>query len=203
MSSKRKTFYLNSDKDKPITAGGVILFRIIKNDIELLLADTRGTFEDLGGCVDKLDKDILTTVAREAFEESNELLNKRKIKSRLKAETPVYVEKMKYVVYVIEANDDEKKLASGDFGSIEHHDQIERTIKWIPLSILIIPEIFRDKLNWRIKNRKIFDKIKEKKEDKKINSNLFNSDSDKRENIIKKKVKSEDTLKKKVKSTKT
>lgn len=174
---KRKTFYLNGDKEKPITAGGVMIYRLCNNDIEVLLADTRGTFEDLGGRVDNNDKDILSTVAREAFEESNELLNKRKIKSRLKTAQFIYVEKMKYVVYIIPANSDEKKLTSSDFGNIEKHDQIARKIKWFPLSILIKSEIFKEKLNWRIKNRKIFDILKQIKDENTINISIFSSSS--------------------------
>lgn len=177
MPETRKSFYLNSDEEKPITAAGVIIYKHHNDDIHLLLVDSRGTYEDLGGRVDKKDKDVLTTAAREAFEESNELLNKRKIKARLKTAPFVYVEKMKYMVYIIPANSDEKNLTSDDFGDTETHDNIKRTIKWFSLSMLTKPEIFKDKLNWRIKNRKIFDILKEIKNENKINIGIFSTTS--------------------------
>ena len=178
MTDKRKIFYLDSDESKPVTAGGVIVYRMVNGRMELLLADTRNNFEDLGGQSDKKDKDIISMVAREANEESNELLNKRKVKNRLKKDTPIYVEKMKYVVYIIEANKEEKNLKSTDFGNKEIHDNVYRKIKWYPIEALTIPEIFKHKLNWRIKNRKIFDKLKEIKESKRISSSMFSSTSD-------------------------
>lgn len=173
MTDKRKTLYLDSDENKPVTAAGVLIYRFVKGDMEILMADTRGTFEDLGGRVDKKDKDIVSTASREAFEESNEKLNKRKIKSRLKEAPVVYVEKMKYVIYIIQANDDEKSLVTKDFGEIETHDNIPRTIKWIPVKSIIF-----DKLNWRIKNKKIFDILKSIKNDQQINIGIFSTSSD-------------------------
>lgn len=174
MKEQRKTFYLDNEESKPITAGGVMIYRFNNNDIEVLLADTRGTFEDLGGCVDKKDKDIMSTVAREAFEESNELLNRKKIRTRLKTAKYVYVPKMKYLVYLIPANSEETKLVSSDFGDIEKHDNISRKINWYPLNILKRADIFKEKLNWRIKNRKIYDTLKEIKDSNKINITIFN-----------------------------
>ena len=150
---KRKSFYLDKDTDKPLYAGGVILYRFVKNNMELLLADSRGAYEDLGGCIDQEDKDIFTTVAREAYEESNKLLSKSKIKKRLKEAPYMYATKSKYVVYIIEANDDEVKLKSSDFGNKELHDDIFRTISWVPLEKFLLPEVVKYKLNWRLKNK--------------------------------------------------
>jgi predicted NUDIX family NTP pyrophosphohydrolase len=174
MSEKRKTFYLNSDESKPVTSAGVLLYRYIKGNMEVLMADARGTFEDLGGIVDTKDKDIMSTATREAFEESNGLINKRKLKSRIKTAPFVYVEKMKYVVYIVKANNDEKNLTMADFGKIEVHDNIPRTIQWFPVNKIIF-----DKLNWRIKNRKIFDTLKEIKNEDSISVGIFStSDED-------------------------
>ena len=49
----RKTFLLNDDEDMIVSAGGVILYRVKKGNVELLIAESRGLYEDLGGCVDK------------------------------------------------------------------------------------------------------------------------------------------------------
>lgn len=178
MSNKdKKTFYLNKDKEKPITAGGVIIYRFVSGNMELLMADTRGNYEDLGGRCDKVDKDICTTVAREASEESNELLDKRSIKKRLKDEIPIYMPKMKYVVFVIEATKEEAKLVSSDFGDKELHDDIERKIKWIPLDIVQSKEIFKDRLAWRLKSRNLMEKLKSIKSESKITISLFKTPS--------------------------
>ena len=180
-NDKRKTFFLNKDKEKPITAGGVILYRFVKNNMELLLADSRGVYEDLGGCVDDNDKNIYDTVSREAYEESNKLLSKTKIKNRLKDAPSMYAPKSKYVVYIIEANHDESMLKCTDFGEKELHDDIFRKIRWIPLDTFLLPEIIKHKLNWRLKNTILFNNLKAIKNNKNLDINLFSaskSDSD-------------------------
>jgi hypothetical protein len=190
-NDKRKTFYLNKDKEKPITAGGVILYRFVKNNMELLLADSRGAYEDLGGCVDDNDKNIYETVSREAYEESNKLLSKTKIKNRLKDAPSMYAPRSKYVVYIIEANGDEAMLKCADFGEKELHDDIFRKIRWIPLDTFLLPETIKHKLNWRLKNTILFSKLKEIKNNKNLDINLFSasksdSDTDSEEEVPKK-----------------
>lgn len=160
MSDKRKTFYLNSDKEKPVTAGGVIIYRFVAENVELLLADTRGNFEDLGGRADQKDDDIVNTVAREAYEESNKILSKKEIMKRLNEVQPIYIEKTKYALFIIPALEKEVRLVGSDFGDREIHDDIERTIKWIPLAVFLLPEIIKNKLNWRLKSKQVFDRLK-------------------------------------------
>lgn len=175
----RKTFYLDDDESKPVTAAGVIIYRFNSGVMEVLLADTRGTFEDLGGRADNDDKDIMSVAAREAHEESNELLSKTKIKNRLKKATPIYGgTKMKYVIYIIEANEDEAKLKSSDFGDKENHDNIKRKIKWFPVDKISTAEMFKEKLNWRIKNRKIFDLLSTIKKQHKVTIDLFSTEDE-------------------------
>lgn len=172
---KRKIFYLSDDK--PIMSGGLLLYRFIKNEMELLLVEGRGFYEDLGGRVDDDDKDIFSTVSREAFEESNELLNKRSIKSRIKNAPYVYVPKYKYIVYILKANENEASLKSKDFGTKEIHDDIHRTIKWINLDTFLMPEIIKHKLNFRLKSSQLFNKLKEIRNDKKLDYNMFTDSS--------------------------
>jgi hypothetical protein len=183
--SKKKLFYVNDDKDKPITSGGVIIYRFIKNNMELLLSDTRNNYEDLGGMIDEKDKDILSTIAREAFEESNNLLKKTTIKTRLKKSNYIYVPKCKYIIYIIKANSLEEKLSSLDFGDKEIHDNIDRKIKWIPLDIFLLPETIKYKLNWRLKSKLLYDKLKEIKNDVKLDINMFSSSQVDEENEVK------------------
>lgn len=175
----KKTFYLDDDKKQQVTSGGVLLYRFVKGNMELLLVESRGGLEDLGGQIDNDDKDIYSTVAREANEESNELLSKITIKRRIKKAQFAYIEKSKYVVYVIEADKKEIKLSSSDFGDTELHENILRKIKWIPLDIFLLPDIIKHKLNWRLKNRALFDILKQIKNDKKCDINMFSESSSK------------------------
>ena len=173
----RKTFYLDKEKEKPVTAGGVILYRFVKKNMELLLVEGRGVYEDLGGRTDNDDKDIYTTVAREASEESNNLLSKSKIKKRIKVAPYIYMAKCKYVIYVIKADENEEKLISSDFGEKEEHDDVFRKVKWIPVDTFLLPDIIKHKLNFRLKSKALFDKIKEIINDKKLDGNMLSDSS--------------------------
>jgi len=169
----KKIFYFNDDEEKPVTAGGAIIYKIVNNKIKLLLADTRGNYEDLGGRCDLSDRNIYSTIAREVFEESNGLLDKKLIKKRLKKTTPIYIPKSKYLVFIIRATEDESNLICSDFGDIEIHDNIKRKIKWLDLKFIESKVIFNDKLAWRLKNRKLIEKIKLEAYDIKITANFF------------------------------
>lgn len=170
----KKIFYLNKHEEKPVGAGGVILYRFINGiNMELLLVESRGNYEDFGGCVDDEDDTIIDTVAREAYEESNKLLKIKSIKKRLNDAQFAYSERSKYVVYVICANEREEQLNSDDFGDIEIHDNISRKVKWIPLDVFLAKEVIQYKLNWRLKNKTLFDILKNIKNDKKNSINLF------------------------------
>jgi hypothetical protein len=168
---------LDADKEKPVTAGGVILYRFQKKNMELLLVEGRGVFEDLGGVADEADRDIHSTVSREAWEESNELLSKITIKKRIKESSYVYMPRCKYVVYVIPATKSEEKLTSTDFGDKEEHDNFYRKIKWIPVDTFLSKDIIDHKLNFRLKNGALFNKIKEIKNDKKLDHNMLSDTS--------------------------
>jgi hypothetical protein len=173
---KRKTFYIDDDEDKPITAGGVIIYRFGKKGMELLLVESRGTYEDLGGRVDDEDKNIYTTVSREAYEESNYLLNKSSIKKRIKKKPRfAYAKRSKYIVYMIESTEEEADLVSKEFGDRELHDDILRKIKWIPLKKFLSNEIVQYKLNFRLKNAILFNILKDIEKDKKNDFNMFSN----------------------------
>lgn len=176
----QKLFYLNDEHDKPISAGGIIIYKFDHGNMLLLLQESRGSpsrcsgnIEDLGGLVDKDDEDIYDTISREAKEETNNILSKSKIKKRIKLSPFAYTPRSKYVIYVIEANDFEKNLVSDDFGTREEHDDFERIIKWIPLNLFLTPEFIKHKLAWRLRNGQLFNILKKIDNDKKISSNMF------------------------------
>jgi hypothetical protein len=176
MSKKKdkKLFYYNDDENLPITSGGVIIYKFNSDGLmELLLSDTRGGFEDLGGLCEFKDKNIQSTAAREASEESNKILNKNSIKKRIKNQQPIYIKKSKYIIFIIQATPEEEKLICKDFGDKEIHDNILRKIKWLPLTEFLTPEIIKYKMNWRIKHRQIFDKLKSIKNNSSITKDMF------------------------------
>lgn len=173
----RKIFSITLENGEiaDITAGGVILYRIINNKVELLLATNRHKYEDLGGRTDNEDKDISNTISREVYEESNKLINKQsilnRIKSRIKRKDYILSKTSKYLLFIIPANHNESKLESKQFGDKEIHDNIPRTICWVPISEFLDPETIKNKLNFRLKNRNIFEYIKKLKTIDNINNN--------------------------------
>jgi len=162
---KTKTIFLikpndpNAD-DVEVSAGGVILYRIKDGELQLLLMTNRGKLEDLGGTSEKKDKDIFHTVAREVSEESNRLIDKKSILNRIRNSEYILSRTSKYIIFIIKANDDESKLNSEQFGDREIHDDIPRTIDWVPASEFLKSETIKNKLNFRLKNRNVFEYIK-------------------------------------------
>jgi 8-oxo-dGTP pyrophosphatase MutT (NUDIX family) len=155
----RKTFYINDNESVcPVMAAGVLIYKVKKNIVSVLLSKSRDVYEDLGGRVDLDDDTIFDTVVREAFEETNENIDKSKIKKRLKTAEHFYTKKSKYVVYLIKANNKEKKLKSVDFGEKEIHDNIYRKIKWTKIYDMM--DSSKIKLNFRLLNKKLLDKLK-------------------------------------------
>lgn len=175
---KTPTFYFDKEKqEKPIRAGGVILYRFNKTTIDLLIAENRGFYEDLGGCTDEGDKDIYHTVAREAYEESNKLIKRKRLIKRLKESYPIYNARSKYVIFVVKATDKEAKLKSSDFGDMEIHDGIKRKIKWIKLDEFMMKDVISIKLNFRMKHRDLFTKLNSIKIDKQLSKSMFSKSS--------------------------
>lgn len=156
----KKIFYFNNDERLKILAGGIILYRMKKNDIELLLIDSHGNFEDLGGKSEKDDEEIYDMIAREAHEESNYLLDKESIKSRLKESYCSYITHSKYIVYLVEATKEEAELTTEKFGEKEIHTDIQRQIRWIPLKVFLNKNIIKHKVTIRLKNNNFFDMVR-------------------------------------------
>lgn len=175
LESERPTFSLGDSENRPIKAGGVLLYRFNKNSMELLLIESRNVYEDLGGRTDAKDKNIYKTVSRELYEESNKLLKKKDIYKRIKdtSAISIYIPGSKYIIFIIKATPDEAMLTSNDFGDKEFHDNISRKIKWVPLKELLMPEIINSKLNWRLKHYILFQKLKQIQTDNILSKNIF------------------------------
>ena len=152
---RRKTFILNNDNNKIISAGGALIYKIENNNPFLLLININNKYEDLGGKVDNDDTNIYDTVTREIYEESNGLVYNN-IKTRLMNSPHVYISHSKYLLFITQAILTESHLKKEDFGDKEIHDNIARTIDWIPINDFLDNDTISKKLNPRLKNKFLF-----------------------------------------------
>lgn len=165
MPKEKITFEL--EDGEIVTSGGVIIYKYNddKKTINLLLLKDDKHIEDIGGCIDEEDKNIYNTISREVYEETNGIIDKKNIKQRIKKADYVYTPRSKYVIFIVHATKTEYNLKQKDFGDIEEHDNIKRKIKWYSLH-----EFYSDKnmekVNWRMKNTKLYKKLNEIKERK-------------------------------------
>jgi hypothetical protein len=160
--NKRPTFYHKiNTKSFPIRAGGVLFYRKINNKVDLLLIhnEIRNYYEDFGGTTDKKDNSIQDTISREVDEESNGKFNTEDIKTRLAFARQAYTYQCKYLMYFVKVNHTEAKLTKEDFGDMEIHDGIKRTIDWHPLEEVLTDEFIK-KLNPRLNNDYMLKQLK-------------------------------------------
>jgi len=132
----RPTFYYMNDQTKPIRAGGVLLFKYKKSNVELLMIKKTHqlTYEDIGGKTSIYDNDIYETITREVSEETNNLINSNIIKKQIFSSKCVYMPHAKYLLIIVKANHYERKLKEKDFGDKEINDDIDRTLEWVNLN---------------------------------------------------------------------
>jgi hypothetical protein len=153
----RPTFL--TDANEPIRAGGVIIYRIIDNKMEILLQSklnnmNKPIYEDIGGRTDSVDITILDTISREVSEETNEVINQNIIRSQIyKSTNKLYHVKTKYLLYFVEANIYEAKLKPHYFGTMEQGDNILRSIEWVNINRI-------DSISIHIRLKLIIDDIK-------------------------------------------
>ena len=150
-SKDRPTFYYKMDGELyTIRAGGVLFYKKVDDYVKLLMIRNRGKLEDFGGCTDVMDTDIYDTFSREVEEESNKVFNKEDIKKRLGGLEPIMIKISKYLLFLMPLTEEEKKLKEADFGSIEFHDDINRTVEWIDAEKFNDIE-FQNELNFRLR----------------------------------------------------
>jgi hypothetical protein len=128
----RKIFCL--DDNNKIYAGGALLYKYKNNSLYLLMGHPKieKYYEDIGGKVDKCDDTIYDTIIRETSEETNNVINLTK--KQLDESIFYYNNRGKYIISLIEANDEQQKMITLDFGNTELHDCIERTIHWVNIN---------------------------------------------------------------------
>jgi hypothetical protein len=151
--------------DNPINAGGVIFYKFTKNNMKILLINSKRFIEDLGGTAEVIDDSIYDCVAREVEEESNKVFKKNNILKRIKKSDFLYMPKSKYIVFFVKCTKKEENLKSINFGKKEIHDDIDRTVRWYSLKIVLTSEII-GRLNYRIRNGSVFKKLRDIRDDK-------------------------------------
>jgi 8-oxo-dGTP pyrophosphatase MutT (NUDIX family) len=174
--SQRTTMYLNSDSAKPVTAAGALIYKKIGKNMMVLVIESNAQYEDIGGKIDPEDADIASAAAREIEEETNGQIKSDDVIDRLNSASYIYVPKSKYLIYLIEASDKEKKLKRSDFGDREEHDGYDRVIGWISREELAKPATIH-KLNWRMRSKALFEKLADIEKNSKLKKNLFGNKS--------------------------
>lgn len=170
---KRHILYYDDDTDKQVTAAGVLIYKIENGKMALLLVEKEGKYEDIGGKVERGDDTIISVVMREVEEETNGVITGEDIRTRLIKAPYVYVGLSKYVVYIIEANEEERALEKEKFGSREKFTDKSRTIKWINLETIKDLIYQKYKINWRLKSGSLMDKLTNIEKGVKFNKSLF------------------------------
>lgn len=177
LTNERKTIFYEDDPTKPVTAAGVILYRISGKAMELLLIYSRNKLEDIGGKIDKIDETIEEAAAREVEEETNGQVTADQIIDRLNSAASnqkVYVKNSKYLIYLIKATDDERELEKDDFGEYEDHDKIRRDIQWIARDRVFSTSFIRGgKLNYRLRSKVLKDSLIHLEKCKKFTKSMF------------------------------
>jgi len=137
---------------KEVKASGTLIYKFDnENKMKLLLIKSNGKYEDIGGKIEKEDKDVYDIADREMKEETNNVIFN--IKDRLIKGQNIYLQKCKYVLFIIEASDNELKLKKQNFNEKELNN--EKTISWIDKSYL--KNTIKYKLNYRLRHKIIFD----------------------------------------------
>lgn len=142
-----------------IKAGGILFYRYneITNENDFLLINSRNNYEDFGGRTDQVDSNIIDTISREVYEESNCIFEKDFIIKKIENnDEKIYIPYCKYLLYIVKLDD---FYEIKDFGDTEIHDNIKRTCEWIPQS-KFMENAFIKKLNFRLKYFKVLNHIK-------------------------------------------
>ena len=148
-NKKRKCFYFDNNKEKPILAAGVLFIKEENGKKQVLMQkvlekDGREIYSDFGGKIDLKDQTAVETIARELGEELNYgfydstkkekiyLDNIKDLKNLIQENIikTVYQERAKYFV-IIARLPENISLDFVKIGDSEKLDKINRTVEWI------------------------------------------------------------------------
>ena len=144
--------FLNNDASKPIMSVGILLYRFVRRNMELLLVDKKGFFEDMCTPVEQTD-DV-------------DSIKERAIGKVAKMEFPknapsVYISMCKHMIYLVDIK-----------GNEENIDASIRT-KWVHVDTFLLPEVIKYKLVFRLKSKTLFGKVRGIIESKMMDVNMF------------------------------
>jgi len=146
----RKNFYSGNNI---IKAGGAILYKYMNGKLYFLMIYKGNTYEDLGGKSKVSDRTYYSMICREVMEESNNLIILKEYK--LSNHYNIYLAHAKYMLYFLEATNEQSKLEEEDFGLVETAENIKRSIKWVD-----VDNLFGHNINNRLNSDLFFDAIK-------------------------------------------
>ena len=129
MLSKNELF------DKSISATGILFYKIVKNNVKLMLikyADKNWPkLDDFGGRIDNTDDTVFDAAIRETEEETNKIITKDLI-LKISSDDNIkcfYNKTSKYFLHLIRVDEDFFSDTS-IFGDFEEHDKIYRKVEW-------------------------------------------------------------------------
>lgn len=147
----RPTF-IDEQTGGEIKAGGALFYH--KN--KLLMIYSRNNYEDFGGKTSLEDNSIEMTIAREVEEESNNIISRDFVLSKIQDEKNdidrYYIPQSKYLVYLIELDN---FIDVELFGDLEITDNIKRNVEWIDAG-----DFFKVARSFRLNNKSLFSRIK-------------------------------------------
>ena len=82
-----------------------------------------------------MNKNIYDTASREAFEESNGILNRKSLYKRIQKSFCTYKPNSKYLIFLLEATDKEQKLLKKRFVVEQCFSHLKRTYKRLKLCV--------------------------------------------------------------------
>jgi hypothetical protein len=159
----RPTFYYKNNRSWEVRAGGILFYRKngeSKYDFLIMYNSWRNKYEDLGGCTSEVDICMEDTVCREVEEESNGKFNRKDLLARLKNAKNIYILSSKYIIYFLEASNQEASFVEQDFGTSEICDKLTRNINWLAAE-LVLDDDFHTKLNPRLANAAVLTYLRE------------------------------------------
>lgn len=144
--------FVDNDDNKPIMTVGVIPYRFVRKSLEVLLVDNKGFLGDMCLNVEDGDNSVDDVIARGIG-----------IKFNLKGvQFGTYVNVCRHVVYFVEVD-----------GVIDGGLDVGVKLKWISADVMLLPEVIKYKLLFRLKSRMLFGKIRRIMEDKRMSVFMF------------------------------
>ena len=138
--------------ENSISACGCLFYKIIDNQVELLLIKYKDPswplLDDFGGVIDTTDISVHQAMVREVSEETNTVISESILNNLIQStdnHSKFYNNHSKYYVQLIKLDNDQYNDTT-IFGDFEENDKIYRTVKWYKFNDI------KNNLSFRLKN---------------------------------------------------